>query len=261
MSGTQITADISCVMPPYKGIYTSVFLIRTPEGALLFDAASYETDIRDIVLPWLTEQGITPDELKYVFISHKHDDHAGGLPTLLEAFPDICIATQSVGLREKYGEGKFLAPQDGELLLGCLRVVSIPGHTADSAALLDIRTGTLVCGDCLQLHGIFGMGKWGANIPYPTEHRRAVARLRQMSIETVVMAHDYYPVGRICRGRKEIGAALDACIAPLDRIAGLIATHPDMDDDAVCALYNDAPMTPTLGVHVVRAVRRTMAQA
>ena len=261
MSVTSIQTDISCVTVPYKGIFTSVFLIRTPKGALLFDAASYESDIHDIVLPWLAEQGVTSEELKYVFISHKHDDHAGGLPALLHAFPDICIASQSVGLQEKYGERNFLLPQDGELLLGCLRVVSIPGHTADSAALLDTRTHTMLCGDCLQLHGIFGMGKWGANIPHPTAHRAAVARLREMEIDMIVTAHDYHPLGRIYRGREEIGAALDACLAPLDRIEGLITAHPAMSDEEICALYNDAPMTPTLGAHVVRAIRRAMAQA
>ena len=257
----NIQRDISCVTTPYKGIYTSVFLIRTPQGALLFDAASYESDIRDIVLPWIAEQGITPDELKYVFISHKHNDHADGLPALLQAFPDICIVSQSVGLQEKYVEGNFLMPQDGEMLLGCLRVVSIPGHTVDSAALLDTRTNTMICGDCLQLHGIFGMGKWGANIPYPAEHREAIVRLREMAIDMIVTAHDYHPFGRIYRGREAIDAALDACLAPLDRIEGLLAAHPAMSDEEICALYNDAPMTPTLGAHVVKAVRRAAAQA
>ena len=168
MSGEQICSDIFCITVPYKGIYTSVFLVRTPQGAVLFDAASYESDIQNIILPWLDEQGITAEELRYVFISHKHDDHAGGLPALLEAFPDLCIVSQSMGLQQQYGEKHFWSPRDGEMLLGCLRVVSIPGHTADSAALLDTRTGTLLCGDCLQLHGIFGMGKWGANIPHPS---------------------------------------------------------------------------------------------
>lgn len=260
MSVERIQADISCITAPYKGIYTSVFLIRTPQGALLFDAASYESDIHEIVLPWLEEQGVTREELKYVFISHNHSDHAGGLPALLEAFPDVCVASQSVTLQEKYGEGNFLLPRDGEMLLGCLRVVSIPGHTADSAALLDTRTNTMLCGDCLQLHGIFGMGKWGANIPYPTEHRQATARLREMEIDMIVTAHDYHPMGRIYRGREEIASALDACIAPLDRIEGLITAHPAMNDEDLCALYNDAPMTPTLGAHVVRAVRRAMGQ-
>ena len=72
MSGEQICSDIFCITVPYKGIYTSVFLVRTPQGAVLFDAASYESDIQNIILPWLDEQGITAEELRYVFISHKH---------------------------------------------------------------------------------------------------------------------------------------------------------------------------------------------
>ena len=250
--------DITCIKIPYKGIETSVFLIRTPKGAVLFDAASYEEDITDRVLPWLTAQGIGYDEIQYVFISHKHDDHAGGLPALLSALPHLRVVTQSVALQEKYGAERVWLAQDGEMLCECLRTVAIPGHTADSAALLDTRTGTLICGDCLQLHGIFGMGKWGANIPFPAAHRRAVARLREMLPETVITAHEYHPMGSIYRGRAEIEAALDACIAPLDRIEALITSHPTWDDEAVCAHYNEAPMTPTLGTHVVRAVRRDM---
>lgn len=253
-----VPTDITYIKIPYKGIETTVLLIRTPEGDVLFDAASYEEDITDYVLPWLTSQGIGYDRIKYVFISHKHDDHAGGLPALLRALPHLRVVTQSAVLQEKYGAERVWLAQDGEMLCGCLRTVSVPGHTADSAALLDTRTGTLICGDCLQLHGIFGMGKWGANIPFPAAHRQAVARLREMPIETVMTAHDYHPMGDICHGREEIAAALDACIAPLDRIEALIAAHPTWDDEAVCALYNEAPMTPTLGAHVVRAVRRDM---
>ena len=250
--------NITCVKIPYKGIETTVFLIRTSEGAVLFDAASYDEDITNYVLPWLTAQGVAYEEITDVFISHKHPDHAGGLPALLRALPHLRVVTQSTALQEQYGDARVWLAQDDEMLCGCLRVVAIPGHTVDSAALLDTRTGTLICGDCLQLHGIFGQGKWGANIPFPAAHRRAITRLRAVPMETVLMAHEYYPVGDICCGKAEIATALDACIAPLDRIEALITAHPTWDDEAVCALYNEAPMTPTLGAHVVRAVRRDM---
>ena len=256
----EITKYITACKIPYKGIETTVLLIRTPAGAVLFDAASYEEDIRERVLPWLAEQGIAAEEVKCVFISHNHSDHAGGLPTLLACLPHLQVVTQSVSLCEQYGADRVRLAADGEMLMDCLQVISIPGHTADSAALLDTRDGTLVCGDCLQLHGIFGQGKWGANIPHPTEHRRALERLRQMKIEMVIAAHDYHPMGQIYRGKEELSAAIEACLAPLDRIGSLIVDHPDMDDEAICALYNEAPMTPTLGVHVVRAVRRSLGK-
>ena len=81
-----------------------------------------------------------------------------------------------------------------------------------------------------------------------------------MQIEMVIAAHDYHPMGQIYRGKEELSAAIEACLAPLDRIGSLIVDHPDMDDEAICALYNEAPMTPTLGVHVVRAVRRSLGK-
>ena len=254
----DISQYITACKLPYKGIETTVLLIRTPMGAVLFDAASYEEDIREGVLPWLAQQGVAAEEVKCVFISHNHGDHAGGLSTLLDCLPHLRVVTQSVALCELYGASCVHIASDGEPLLDCLQVVSIPGHTADSAALLDTRDGTLICGDCLQLHGIFGQGKWGANIPHPIEHRRALARLRELPIETVVAAHDYHPMGWIYQGRAGLDAAVKACLEPLDRIEGLIADHPEMDDEAICALYNDAPMTPTLGVHVVRAMRRAL---
>ena len=89
---------------------------------------------------------------------------------------------------------------------------------------------------------------------------KAIARLREMEIEGIFAAHHYHPLGRIYRGRDEICAALDACLAPLDRMEALIAAHPDMTDEEICALYNDAPMTPTLGAHVIKAVRRAMSE-
>ena len=99
----RISEHITALKRPYKGIETTVLLVRTPLGAVLFDAASYEEDIREGVLPWLTEQGIAVGEVKYVFISHDHADHAGGLPTLLECLPHLRVVTQSVALRDKYG--------------------------------------------------------------------------------------------------------------------------------------------------------------
>ncbi|MBQ7322241.1 MAG: MBL fold metallo-hydrolase [Clostridia bacterium] len=261
MRGQEIGQDIFCLAVPYMDVFTSVFLIRTPRGALLFDAASYESDIHGIVLPWLREMNVTDEELKYVFLSHAHEDHAGGLAALLAAFPDLCAVSQSEKLREKCGEGRFLLPREHEILLDCLRVIPIPGHTADSAAVLDTRTNTLISGDCLQMHGLFGAGKWGAAIPHPAAHRAALARLREMEIQTVVTAHDYHPLGQIHRGAQAIGALLAACLAPLDRIERLIVEHPEMNDEEICALYNSAPGTPTLGVQVVRGVRRDMARS
>ena len=254
----EITPHISCLSIPYKGIYTTVCLIKTEAGVLLFDAASYDSDITDIVLPALAEAGIGEDELKYIFISHKHADHAGGLGELLKHFPGVCVLSRSDALREQHAGYEFSCPEEWDTVLGELKVVCIPGHTPDSAALLDTRTKTLVCGDCLQMYGIFGEGKWGANIRLPKEHIAALDKLRGMDIDKVICAPASHPCGRILEGKENILAAIDACAAPLYEIKALIEENPDADDVAVCAAYNSRGNLPTLGDHVVTAVRRDM---
>ena len=254
----EIAPYISCLKIPYKGIHTTVCLIRTEEGVVLFDAASYDSDITGLVLPALAEAGVGEDELKYIFMSHKHTDHAGGLGELLKHFPRACVLSRSEALHEQHAGYEFSCPEESDAILGVLKVVCIPGHTPDSAALLDTRTKTLVCGDCLQMYGIFGQGKWGANIRLPREHLAALDKLRGMDIEKVICAHEYHPCGRILEGREQILAAIDACAAPLYEIKALIEQNPDADDVAVCAAYNSRGNLPTLGDHVVTAVRREL---
>ena len=60
---TRISEKIYRLTTPYKDIFTSLYLIRTPEGALLFDAASYDGDAEQYVLPWLDEIGIAEGEI------------------------------------------------------------------------------------------------------------------------------------------------------------------------------------------------------
>lgn len=149
---------------PYKDIFTTVYLIKTPKGAILFDAASYDEDIDNAIIPFLAENDVTTKTLKYVFISHNHRDHAGGLKRFMQIYPDTCIVSRSDALAENYKAYQVYSPKDGDLLLDTLQVVTIPGHTHDSAALLDTRTKTLITGDSLQLYGIVGSEDWACNI-------------------------------------------------------------------------------------------------
>ncbi|MBR2616302.1 MAG: MBL fold metallo-hydrolase [Clostridia bacterium] len=253
--------DIYRITLPYKDIFTTVVILRTPEGDVMLDAASYDEDITDTVLPALEELGVTRESLKHLVISHNHGDHAGGLAAFLKAFPEVEVLSGSASLAEKHPEANVRAPLAGELLLGCLEVVSIPGHTQDAVGLLDRRSATLVSGDALQQFGIFGSGKWGSNIRYPALHRKAVRALMEKDVKGILSAHDFHPVGQFAHSAEEAHAFMEACLESLDRIEAFDLAHPGQDKEDVAAAYNAEGTLPTVGAHVFAALERDRTEA
>lgn len=247
----EIISSIHRIEIPFEDIYTTVFVIETPSGAVLFDTATFPQDMDDYVFPVLERLGA---ELKCVFVSHAHRDHAGGLARVLEKFPGVPVAARSGALAEKYAN--VFAPEDGERILGVLETVGIPGHTRDSMGLMDTRTGTLLTGDSLQAYGIFGSGSWAANISLPRGHLEAINRLRKMKIETLIASHDYHPCGFIARGA-QVGGYLDQCEGALRFIRRLINENPQLDDDAIAQKFTQSGL-PKLGARIVGAVRREL---
>ena len=255
---TNINENIQRMVVPYKDIFTTVYFVHTPDGVVLFDTASSPADADEYILPALAALNI--DAPKYIFVSHNHTDHAGGLGRLLEIFPHAHVVSGSLKLQVLYPSYNFVSPKDGDTLLDVLRIVTIPGHTKDSAGLLDTRTGTLLTGDCLQLFGIYGSGKWGANISLPAEHLEAVNKLRKLEIQTIAASHDYHPCGYIARTADEIKLCLDSCANALYRIRDALLSNPLLEDAEIADAYNSTSGLPTVGAHVVRYIRAAVAE-
>ncbi len=192
---TKISENIYRTVLPYKDIWTTIYIMKTPQGALLFDAASYDEDAEKYTVPFLQNCGVTQDNLKYIFISHDHTDHAGGLKMLMEKYPDATILSRSTDLKNRFAEYDVIAPKEDDIILDTFQVVTIVGHTSDSAGLLDMRTRTFVTGDCLQVRGIVGSQNWASNIRFPVEYFADVEKVRRMDIAEIYTAHDYYPCG------------------------------------------------------------------
>ena len=84
----KMNENIHRITLPYKDIFTTVYTVKTDKGVLLFDAASYDTDLEQYIQPMLDELKITAEDLKYIFISHNHTDHAFGIDRLMAEYPD-----------------------------------------------------------------------------------------------------------------------------------------------------------------------------
>ena len=253
----KINENIYRLTLPYKDIFATVYAIKTKNGVLLFDVGSFDEDIDNYIIPFLNELNITADMIKYVFISHDHKDHSGGLNAFMKKFPKTCIISTSPFLKERYINYNVLTPNDGDIVLDVFKIITITGHTNDSIAVLDMRTKTLISGDCLQLYGIIGSGKWACNISFPKEHIDAINKLRTIDIEHILTAHDYYPYGYSYIGKDNVSKALDACVSPLYFIKDLISNNPTLDDEQICSIYN-SDNKPKLGAHVVNAIRNNL---
>lgn len=253
----SVNETIFRIQIPYKDIYTTVLLIKSDRGNILFDAAHKQLDVEDYILPALAQQGV--DSIDYIFISHNHVDHSGGLPWLLARFPGCKVISRSKKLAEKYPETEFVLPEDGDIFWEHFQVITIPGHTVDSAALLDKRTGTLITGDCLQVYGIWGSQPWGAVIRLIQPHLQAIEKLRTMDIQAIAAAHDYHPYGNYAAGKEAVNAYLDGCVDALCRIRDILKDNLDFEDMEVTAMCNDGKQ-PAVPAEIVGCVRKAMEE-
>lgn len=197
-----LTENIYKLDIPFENITTSSFLVRTNEGDILVDCGTYESDVTHILLPALRE---IKADVKYLFITHFHGDHSGGTATLLKELPPFKILSFGKDFCEKFG---------GTLLINNMEILpdicflSLPGHSSDSGALLDKRTGSLITGDSLQLWGIT---KYGCGVGLPQEYKKTLKRLKANPPENIFAAHEYYPLGSIAMGKEAVNEYIDEC--------------------------------------------------
>ncbi len=247
--------NIIRITTPFSDIFTTVYIIKTQAGVLVFDTASYDSDIDDYIVPVLAENGISGDDIKYVFISHEHGDHAGGLRRFLEKYPNVCIVSSSAALKEEFCGYSYILPSDGEMILGTLEIVTIPGHTEDGCAILDKRTNTLITGDCLQCFGVYGPGAWATNVCYPAAYFDALDKISKMQIDTILGAHDYHPCGYKACGHDEVEKYITVCRDAVTKIRNLIFEKISEDDAQIAAIFAEEGL-PRLASSVVTAIRR-----
>lgn len=161
--------------------HTSGYIVTSPRPALVDPGPARSVPI------WLrsfAESGMVPADIAYVFVTHIHLDHAGGVGTLLRHLPGARVVVhrhgarhladpsrliagarqvfgerleEYFGLPEPVPETRLLVPEpDATVDLGGghrLRFFEAPGHARHQHLLLDGATGCLFSGD--ELGGRF----------------------------------------------------------------------------------------------------------
>jgi len=128
-----------------------IYVIHNGPGS---DAAVVDPSTASPVRDALTRLGVT---LSHVLITHYHADHTGGCSELKRAFPCIVLGPSGAGAPPV---DSFLGDGDTvDLGYSQLRVIGVPGHTANDVAFYSDDGKALFTGDTMFAGGcgrVFG---------------------------------------------------------------------------------------------------------
>ena len=200
------------------------YLIKTLKGYVVIDtgyAGNYNRFCRKL---W--KKGISPDEIKFIFITHVHDDHVGFLNELIAGTDAVLIMhgesperllaghNKSSGLHPNLlakvffiimilmGKGKHNFPvvkvRDKTLLWNgknqffkemgiALEIIALPGHTGDSIGLLT-DDGILFCGDA-SMNGFPSIKRNIIWIENPEDYRKSWNRMIESPAREICPCH------------------------------------------------------------------------
>lgn len=177
---------------PFERIYTSVFLIVTEDGRALVDCGTNEYDVDNCIVPCLDQIGYRLSDIKFLVLTHKHGDHAGGMERILNIAPDINVITDIRDLFRK------------------VSTYPLAGHTDDSIGIFDRRTSTLISGDGLQGAGV---DKYRCNTNDPEAYLKTLERIeKDEKIKNILFSHAYEPWNSdAVFGREKVQECLKQC--------------------------------------------------
>ncbi|MGA8275769.1 MAG: MBL fold metallo-hydrolase [Thermoplasmata archaeon] len=153
----------------------AAYLLPTDEGWTLIETGP--TTCRAALLDGLQAAGVTPEEIRRVFVTHIHLDHAGGVGALAEALPRAHFYAHELGVPHLVDPSRLVAsarrawgaaadPLWGPILPtpaprisplrggerfpvvgGELEVIATPGHAKHHLAFFDTRLRGIFTGD------------------------------------------------------------------------------------------------------------------
>ncbi len=213
----KVNDRVSLLKTPFCSSWSGVVLVRNGNENILIDSGAEAGTVDSVLLPALAADGLTPEDISCLLCTHTHGDHVGGHYRLKQLCPELRCGVLDAGadkLRNPLKYNKLIRapfPQyspppaaelngvepdftfsDGEIIHG-LKVICTPGHDSDCVCFLDTESATLVTGDSIQGNGTELQG-CGLCMDL-TGYRRALKRLSDENIMTVVTGHAYLPWG------------------------------------------------------------------
>lgn len=179
---------------PFMSVYTSVFLIKNPNGNILIDCATTDQDVDEVIIPALKRQSVSLNDIKYLVLTHDHSDHAGGKNRLLQLNPTIKVVDK---IQKDFIDG--------------LTLYELKGHTLNCIGVFDKNSSTLISGDGLQGAGI---GKFRCLLDSKEGYLKTIENLKlDKKVENILFSHEYEPwyVNGVF-GRKMVEKILSDCL-------------------------------------------------
>jgi len=200
-----------------------------------------------LILAALTELGVAPEAVQYLFLTHVHLDHAGGAGALMRALPNATAVVHPRGAPHMTDPGKLIAgtravygddlysklygeilpiaterlkiAQDGERFEFAGRTfecVHTPGHALHHMAIVDHATNSIFTGDTFGLsYREFdtARGAWITPTTTPTQFdpgqlKGSIIRLMQFRPRKLYLTH-YSEVGECARLANDMVDAVD----------------------------------------------------
>ncbi|MBQ8310239.1 MAG: MBL fold metallo-hydrolase [Clostridia bacterium] len=232
----KIADDLYRLDIPFDHLFTSVCLLDG-ENPIIIDAATTRADVQSRILPALRAMRVT-ERSGTLLLTHRHGDHSGGAPFLLEVLPSWKLGVLS-----------------SDKNLGRVTAIPLGGHTEDSMGYLDTRTGTLLAGDALQF---FGVGKYGCSVVDASLYEATLARVASLAPNAILPSHDFIGGSAAAIGQTEVTALLDAARITWEEIKSFILQFPTDTDpfEVVRAWKAERTALPPLPSTTVKAVRK-----
>lgn len=252
----KINENIYKLRVPFESLYTSVFLIVTDEGAMLIDCATTPSDVRDIIAPAVCEMGV---DITMLALTHMHGDHAGGLRSAATTFEKAAVCGFALRIKEICPDRRVKILHDGDMLLGCIKALQLPGHSHDTIGYLDTRSGTLIGGDAVQLYGI---GRYGCGVGNPDAYRASLNRLCGIPIEMYVASHEFVPLGSVAGG-SAVKEYFAEALADFERVCDFVKENLHLGDKEIAESFTaeykkSIPDMPYLNPSTVNAIKKAL---